>query len=83
MGLPSIVTTATNVGEAIAEYDGGWVIPDTNTQQLLEAWEKACQIWKQGKLKAYGQRARHMVNEAFHWNNILQRIDKMYETCLH
>jgi glycosyltransferase involved in cell wall biosynthesis len=83
MGLPSLVTRATNMGELIEEYHAGWVIEDTDPDLLMEAWEKAYQQWKQGGICSFSEKASQMVTYAFDWNRILERMHKMYESCSH
>lgn len=83
IGLPSLVTRATNMGEVIEEYDAGWVIEFTDPDLLVEAWSNAYQQWRQGNIMRVGERASRMVTHAFDWNLILSRMHKMYESCLH
>ncbi len=83
IGLPSIVTVATNVGEAIAEYEAGWTIQDTDAAQLLVALRSAYAQWRSGRLNELGEHARRMVAERYNWHHVLQQFEKMYQSCLH
>jgi glycosyltransferase involved in cell wall biosynthesis len=83
LGLPSVVTRATNVGEVIETYKAGWVIEKTESDALYMAMRLAFNKWEQGNLTALSANAKRMVKEAFDWDLVLQNMRNMYQQCLH
>jgi len=83
LGLPSVVTRATNVGEVIETYKAGWVIEQTESDALYMAMRLAFNKWEQGSLSALSTNAKQMVKEAFDWDLVLDNMRNMYQQCLH
>lgn len=83
LGLPSVVTRATNVGEVIETYKAGWVIEKTESDALYMAMRLAFNKWEQGNLTTLSANAKQMVKEAFDWDLVLDNMRNMYQQCLH
>ena len=79
LGLPCLVTEATNLGNAIRMYNAGAVITETRASYvarglhtLYAVLSKPQQAWQ------IRQNAQRMIREQFHWNKTLTELDKMY-----
>lgn len=83
IGLPCVVTRATNVGEVVEASHAGWVVEHPDASELANAITAAITAHKQGQLPVYAMAARNMVAASFHWNTILEQLAKMYQSCLH
>ena len=79
MGIPSVVSTATNVGHYIQEYNSGRVIPNEDPDALAKALEELYDKKKEGELEVIGRNGRKMVEEAFSWDRIVLEFDHMYK----
>jgi glycosyltransferase involved in cell wall biosynthesis len=78
MGVPCIVTHATNVGQYIQQYDAGRAIENENPLELQQACEELCNLKESGKLDEMGKNGVKMVKEIFNWDLILNEFDKLY-----
>lgn len=74
MGLPCIVTQATNVGESIKRYHAGAVI----TRPDADALANAMVTVYQSNLAQLGENARHMVATEYNWEAIIGRFNMLY-----
>lgn len=78
MGIPCIVTQATNLGEIIEKSDAGITVQNEDSTALSFAFNKMYDLWAEGKLGAKGINASHMVKNHFAWETILPQFDVMY-----
>ena len=80
MGIPCLVTRATNTGDYINDYTAGLVIEQTDPKEICRGLKLLCQAM-QTEIGANTIRAnaRRMVKEAFDWKLILNRFHKLYE----
>ncbi|MCC6760869.1 MAG: glycosyltransferase family 4 protein [Chitinophagaceae bacterium] len=83
IGLPCIVSRATNVGEAVEKYKAGWVVEHPDATELAATLDEAIASFNQGTLAAYATAAQQMVAQHYHWSYVLTQLAKMYEACLH
>lgn len=79
LGVPSVVTQATNVAAYIAKYHAGFSIENENIEALSAALTEMYQLWQNNKLKTLGQNAQRMVKEAFSWETIVEQFDALYQ----
>lgn len=79
MGIPCIVTKATNVGSFITAYKAGIAIPNEDTKALTTAFETLYKYREKKWLCLLAENAKRMVDEAFNWNILVQKFDKLYQ----
>jgi len=79
MGIPCLVTKATNVGQVIHNYEAGMAVEDENKIALENALHAMKKQWMMDKLALMGMNARRMVNEEFNWKHIVGKFDKLYQ----
>ncbi|PCJ94029.1 MAG: hypothetical protein COA50_12770 [Flavobacteriaceae bacterium] len=79
LGIPSIVTKATNMGTYIQEERAGIAIEDENSKALTWAMVVLNSLRKQNRLTVISENARKMVNDVFNWKTIINRFDNLYQ----
>ena len=79
MGIPCLVTKATNVGQVISTYEAGMAVEDENKIALENALYVLKKQWSLDKLVLMGKNARRMVIEEFNWKDIVGKFDKLYQ----
>ena len=83
LGLPCIVSEATNTGDYISHYNAGYTMPELNAERFCAGLEDQYQqimVQHQGKLLEGN--AIRMVAEVFNWQKILNQFSKIYEQAL-
>lgn len=80
LGLPCLVTEATNTGDAIRKYNAGIVINSTEAMQIAEGLNQLFNQMKDVQEKAsIKQRAKDMIIEYFNWNKTLTDLEVVYK----
>jgi glycosyltransferase involved in cell wall biosynthesis len=79
MGIPCLVTKATNVGHAIRNYEAGMAVEDENKIALENGLHSLKKQWTLDRLVHMGKNARRMVNKEFNWKHIVGKFDKLYQ----
>ncbi len=78
LGIPAIVTAATNTGEMISRYDAGIVIPKPDAQQLFEGLLRLRDRFAAEGRQGFSTRARRMIEQGYNWSSIVAEFDKLY-----
>ena len=78
MGLPCIVSRATNVAETIESFDAGIAVANENTKEITAAMINLYHNWKNNTLHLKGENAKKMVKTHFAWSAILPQFDSLY-----
>lgn len=79
MGIPSVVTKATNVGKFIQTYDCGITVDNENTMEFTKALLDLKDQWNKNKLAQKGEHAKRMVNVEFNWKKLIHDFDALYQ----
>lgn len=79
IGVPSIVTKETNMGEYIQNYKSGWVLKKNVSNDLCETLRKLNLFKKVGATDSFGKAALKMIREEFDWNIVVKRLATAYE----
>ncbi|HLO56283.1 MAG TPA: glycosyltransferase [Saprospiraceae bacterium] len=78
MGLPCIVSQATNVAETIEKYDAGIAVINESSKEITTGLMTLYAEWQKNKLLPKGENAKIMVKTHFAWSAILPQFDEMY-----
>jgi len=78
LGIPCIVTTATNMGQEIEQNDCGFHIKTNNADLIEQALTKSETLFYSGELKAMGNRAKTMIMDHYTWPVIASRMLETY-----
>jgi len=72
MGLPSVVSDAGGLPEAVRE-ESGWVVPAGDRKALLDALERASEERAAGSLRERGEHARSLMEREFDSSSCVRR----------
>ena len=81
LGVPCVVTEATNLGSYVREFDCGEVLPTADPALLVGALHRLHGQW-QASSDTFAARCRRMVDTAFHWPLLLPAYEQMYRQSL-
>ena len=75
LGLPAIVTQATNIGEEVSEHEAGYVSSYVDPENISHQIGLAYRDKTSGLIEKKGKAARKMVTDYFSWSTIAKRMD--------
>lgn len=78
LGVPCLVSKATNVGSYVLRHQAGYVIDNENSEQLRKKLEVMYLIKELGSLTEMGASAKKMVEHSFSWDSIVREFDQLY-----
>jgi glycosyltransferase involved in cell wall biosynthesis len=79
IGIPCMVTEATNTGDSIREFDAGAVIAPTASGSVYDGLVLLHERMKDQKSREQlSDNSRRMINEVYNWKNVLSRFDALY-----
>lgn len=79
LGLPTIVTKATNMGEYITEYNAGISIENDDIIALEKSMERIYSAYQMNKAESLAMGAKKMIESAFDWPILVQKYDDLYQ----
>jgi glycosyltransferase involved in cell wall biosynthesis len=79
IGVPCLITEATNVGTAVSDYNAGEVIAQTDAVQIEQALDRLHTAVCNGKLPALRYGARQMIRNTFSWERIIPEFQQIYQ----
>jgi len=77
LGLPCIVTEATNVGTYVSRHQAGFVVPNEDVPALGQAMNQTLHLAPRA-LKRMGKNAERMVASQFNWPHIVEQFNQLY-----
>jgi glycosyltransferase involved in cell wall biosynthesis len=78
LGVPTIVTEATNVAEYIREFNAGIAIADDDVTALLGAIQQLYTSFKNDEMSTFAQGAKKMLEQVFAWPVLVEKYDALY-----
>ncbi len=78
LGVPSIVSKATNVGEYIVKHNAGYCVDNENVLSLSHAMNASCRLDKE-MYHQQSMNAIQMVQNTFTWKRVIQDMENMYK----
>lgn len=78
LGLPCVVSKATNMGEYIRDYEAGIVLAENDADHLASAMKKFEILFLNKNLKQFETNSRSMIEKEFNWTNIALQHCQMY-----
>jgi len=79
LGVPPIVTEATNIADYILRYNSGIAIADDNIDELTKAMERLYQEFLQGRFDQYVQNGKTMLRGVFYWPVLVEKLNELYQ----
>ncbi|MBO0949642.1 glycosyltransferase family 4 protein [Fibrella forsythiae] len=83
LGLPCLVSEATNVGDAIRAFDAGYVVEQGTAPQVAEGLTVLHDQWQTGELAQLGRNAREMVDKHYNWPRQVKQFNELYQQVWH
>lgn len=84
LGLPCIVSAATNTDEYIARYNAGYAMPELSAAAFAEGLEDQYKrMMEYHQLPLLQTNALRMINEVFNWERILQQFNNIYTSAFY
>ncbi len=80
LGIPCIVSKATNMGMYIKDSKAGITVKNQNINELCDAMKNLSAKHKKGELIKYSKNAKRMVSDYFNWKKIVGMLDQLYQT---
>ncbi len=80
LGIPCIVSEATNVSAYIQRYNSGIVVENENTEAIINAFVHIRHLWIKQSLPAIKFNSQRMVRHAFNWNSLMAQYHQLYTT---
>ncbi len=78
MGIPAVVTDATNVGDVIVKHQCGESILELNAENLSNAIENIFEKIKSEGVETIAENAIQMVAAEFDWKILVKKFDELY-----
>ena len=78
MGVPAVVTQATNIASYVTKYKAGISIANENTDELTNAFLTLYNYWNSPQLDEMGENAMRLVHDAFDWDILVEKLDELY-----
>jgi glycosyltransferase involved in cell wall biosynthesis len=83
LGVPCVVTEATNLGSYVREFGCGEVLPTADPTLFAEALHRLHARWEAANgAPELASQCRQMVGTAFHWPTLLPAYEQMYQQAL-
>lgn len=79
LGIPTIVTKATNLYEYVIRFGAGIGIEDNSLAALVAALESMYKRYETGDFSDYSDGASKMLSSVFDWSDLVHRYDELYE----
>jgi glycosyltransferase involved in cell wall biosynthesis len=83
LGVPCVVTEATNLGSYVREFGCGEVLPTADANLFVAALHRLHGRWQAtAGVRELAPQCRQMVGTAFHWTALLPAYEQMYQQAL-
>lgn len=82
MGIPCIVSEATNVKEEVESFEAGIGLTNTEPETIAKAMFKMQELKESHKIKQMKKNAINMVNEVYDWEKIVQQFVQYYSSLI-
>lgn len=83
LGIPCLVSEATNVGDAVRSFGAGCVVKQGTADEVADSLLRLYRQWQTDGLTSLQQNARRMVDDAFNWPRQLDLFDQLYRLISH
>lgn len=78
-GVPSIVSSATNLASYVDNFNAGISIQNNNIPDLVNAMNTMALIYKKPQYQSLRRNAQHLVQTAFDWNRLIPDFNRLYQ----
>src|SRR5205814_1175957 len=78
MGIPCVVSEATNIGITVRSFDCGEVVNNPDETALFNAIMNLQHRIRLDGLASFSAKAKEMVAREYNWNSIVLKFDSLY-----
>jgi glycosyltransferase involved in cell wall biosynthesis len=78
LGVPTVVSEATNVAEYVKDYKAGVAVDNENVEQLVNAFSEIEKEIKMGNISTYEDGANKMLSNVFAWPILVEKYEELY-----
>jgi glycosyltransferase involved in cell wall biosynthesis len=79
LGIPAIVSEATNVAWYVRRYNAGIAIADENINEFVQALETLWNAYQHGRQHQFQVGARIMLSDVFAWPALVEKYEELYK----
>jgi glycosyltransferase involved in cell wall biosynthesis len=79
LGLPLLVSEATNVGDYVYEWKSGWVLPKNDASEVAKAFKEVEKLWFSNELLPFAHQSLQMIQGAFLKEKIAKQVINLYQ----
>lgn len=79
LGVPTIVTEATNVAEYVSDFNAGISIVNNNVTALLNAIQQLHAFYKNNQIMSFTTGTKKMLDQVFSWSVLVEKYDELYK----
>lgn len=76
LGIPSIVSKETNMGDYLINHQAGFVLKENNTSEISYVFEEAFK--RKDDVDQYAKNAKQMIQDVFSWEHIVKQLAPYY-----
>lgn len=74
LGLPLLLSRATNLAEPVEAWNAGWIIEPNEPESIAKTMHEVESAWQAGELQTVGARSRSMIESDFSWTEVGRQI---------
>jgi glycosyltransferase involved in cell wall biosynthesis len=82
MGIPCLISEATNLGDEVRASNSGVVIAHTNNTEMLEGIKACYEAFSKTSINELRNNSKQMVTDYFNWNKIIADFNSIYNRAL-
>lgn len=79
LGIPAVVTEATNVGDSLRKHDAGRVIEHPDAHELFKALDSMAKTIEKEGWQNVQHRSIEMIRREYNWDKVIQRFEEIYQ----
>ena len=79
LGVPTIVTEATNVAEYVSGFNAGISIVNNDENALLNAIQQLYSVCNNNQISSFTFGAKKMLEQVFSWPVLVEKYDELYK----
>lgn len=79
LGLPLIISEATNLKEAVLKFDAGYCISNVEVNSVANVFEEIYLLNDTERLRTMQNNSLQMIEQAFCWKSISRNLIEMYQ----
>jgi glycosyltransferase involved in cell wall biosynthesis len=79
LGIPTIVSHATNLAEYVKKYNAGIAIENDNVDELVYSMHEIYTAYQNGAITRFVEGAKTMLHDTFSWPVLVEQYNELYK----